>query len=276
MKTFKSYLESKNIVESSIIRMERQIKRWLKWLQIPVEESNYKNLMNYIGYLQKNDKSINHINRNLITISHYYQYKNLPNIALTTRLKGERIKVLSKPIKVEDLERIYQGFESSELDKIILGLMIYQGLESGDFKTIELKDINLEKGTIYIPSRTERRSRILTLESHQILLLQTFSFSIERTTEKFFSPYVDNPNHFGYLLQKLSKKIKQEAKEKYQIEIIKLSHLRQSRIAIWVKEEGIRKGQYKAGFRRVMSAERYRKADLENLKEQINLHHPFK
>ncbi len=55
----------------------------------------------------------------------------------------------------------------------------------------------------------------------------------------------------------------------------KLSHLRQSRIAIWVKKEGIRKGQYKAGFRRVMSAEKYLKADLTDLKNEIKKHHPL-
>jgi len=46
------------------------------------------------------------------------------------------------------------------------------------------------------------------------------------------------------------------------IQLNTLSQLRQSRIAIWVKEEGIRKGQYLSGFRNVSHAERYRKASL--------------
>ena len=276
MTKFRTYLEQKGIVESSIVRMQKMIDRWLEWLPVKVEDSSYNLLMKYISELQNQEKSIRHINRVLITIGHYYNYKELPNFAISTRLKGEVTKALPRPIKAEQLEEIYQVFEGTELEKVILSLMIYQGLEQADFMTIETKDINLEKGVIYIPQRTERRSRTLALESHQILLLNNFIFSIERTTEKALSPYVDNLNHFRYLLRKLSKSLKHQIKEKLEVEIIKLSHLRQSRITIWVKNEGIRQGQYKAGFRRVLSAEKYLKADLSNLTNQIKKHHPFK
>ncbi len=283
MTSFRAYLEQKGIVESSIIRMQKMVDRWLEWLPVKVEDSYYTLLLDYIDYLQKADKSIRHINRILITIGHYYDYKKLPNIAISTRLKGEVTKALPRPLKAEQLDQIYQSFEGDELEKVILSLMIYQGLEQADFLTVETKDINLEKGTIYIPQRTERRSRTLALESHQILQLNFF-LSSEKTTESVstdrqvlaFSPYVDNPNHFRYLLRKLSKNLKHQAKEKLQIEVVKLSHLRQSRITIWVKNEGIRQGQYKAGFRRVLSAEKYLKADLSNLTDQIKKHHPFK
>ena len=60
------------------------------------------------------------------------------------------------------------------------------------------------------------------------------------------------------------------------LKLDKLSQLRQSRIVHWVKSEGLRQAQYKAGFRRVLSAERYRKADLTDLKEQLSNHHPLK
>lgn len=273
---FKEYLEQNGIVQSSIIRMQKMIDQWIEWLPVNVEDSNYNLLMKYIEELQHQEKSIQHINRVLITIGHYYDYKQLPNLAITTRLKGEVIKALPNPLKEDELEQIYQAFDGNQIEKVIVGLMIYQGLEQADFLSIESKDINLEKGIIYIPQRTERRSRTLALQSHQILQLNTFLFSTESTTEKAFSPYCDNPNHFRYLLRKLSKKLKKQTLEKLNIQLIKLSYLRQSRITFWVKTQGIRKAQYKAGFRRVLSAERYLKADLSNLTEQINLHHPFR
>ncbi len=105
--------------------MVNLLKSWLKWLPVKVEDSKYKHLLDYIGHLQKQEKSTHHINRSLQTISHYYQFKHL----------------------------------------------------------------------------------------------------------------------------------KQEAKTKLNIDIQKLNHLRQSRVSIWVKEQGLRKGQYLAGFRRVLSAE---------------------
>ena len=284
MEDFRTYLEKKNLADKGIYRRIKLVDRWLKWLPTSIEKSNYQDLLNYIEKLQKEEKTISHINAVLLGISDYYNYKKLPNLAINTRLKGQVTKVISNPLTAEQLEEIYKTYEGNELEQVVLGLMIYQGLEQSDFMTIERKDINLEKGNIYIPSRKERRSRTLKLESHQIMQLNNFLFSSESTTESgspdrqylAFSPYCDNPNHFNYLLRKLSKELKKQIKEKLEIEIVKLSHLRQSRIAIWVKKEGIRKGQYKAGFRRVMSAEKYLKADLTDLKNEIKKHHPFK
>ncbi len=164
MGDFRAYLEQQEIVEKNITRMANLLKAWLEWLPVEVEDSSYKLLLDFIGHLQKQEKSTHHINRALQTISHYYQFKELPNIALTTRVKGSVQKANIKPLTAEELDRIYEVFESKssnylkESDKLILGLMIYQGMEMGDFMTVELKDIDLEKGTIYIPERGQRRS----------------------------------------------------------------------------------------------------------------------
>ena len=283
MEDFKAYLEQQEIVEKNITRMVNLLKAWLEWLPVAVEDSTYKHLLDYIGHLQKEDKSTHHINRALQTISHYYQFKDLPNVALTTRVKGSVQKANIKPLTAEELDQIYEVFESGssnyfkESDKLILGLMIYQGLEMGDFMTVELKDIDLEKGTIYIPERGHRRSRTIKLESKQILPIHSYILQHRnQDSEKFLSPQADDYHQLHWQFKKLSKHLKKEAKEKLNIHIEKLNHLRQSRVSIWVKNEGLRKGQYLAGFRRVLSAERYRKADLTDLKEQIKKHHPFK
>jgi len=276
MKGFRIYLEKNNLAERGINRKIVLVKRWLDCLPKEIEKCSYQDLLNYIEKLQEEEKTISHINAVLLGISDYYNYRKLPNLAINTRLRGQVKKAMSNPLKAEQLEAIYNSYEGSELEKVVLGLMIYQGLEQSDFMTIEIKDINLKKGSIYIPSRKERKSRRLSLESHQIMQLQSFVLSTESTTEKAFSPYNDNPNHFSYLLGKLSKKLKLQAIKNLGIEIVKLSHLRQSRIVIWVKKEGIRKSQYMAGFRRVLSAERYKKADLTDLKNELKKHHPLK
>ncbi|MFT6335927.1 MAG: integrase/recombinase XerD [Halioglobus sp.] len=291
MKEFRDYLEQQEIVEKNITRMVNLLKSWLEWLPLEVEESKYKHLLDYIGHLQKQEKSTHHINRSLQTISHYYQFKELPNIALTTRVKGTISKANIKPLTEEELTKIYEVFETKsssstersrrdyfkESDKLILGLMIYQGLEMGDFMKVELKDINLEKGIIYIPERGQRRSRKINLQSHQILQLHTYILlHRNQDSEMLLSPQAEDYNQLHWQFKKLSKHLKQEAKNKLNITIQKLNHLRQSRVSIWVKNEGLRKGQYLAGFRRVLSAERYRKADLTDLKDQIKKHHPFK
>ena len=57
---------------------------------------------------------------------------------------------------------------------------------------------------------------------------------------------------------------------------LNLEQLRQSRITIWVKQEGLRKAQYLAGHKYVSSTERYQQIDLEELQKEIEKHHPLK
>lgn len=283
MNDFRKYLEEKALVKRNITTRINQIESWLKWLEKEVEESTYKDLMNYIGHLQEEQKSVSQINKRLQAISHYYEFKNLPNIALTTRIKGDIQKANSKPFTIEELDLIYENYESTnknyfkESDKIIIGLLIYQGLEMGDFMTLELKDIDLKNGKIYIPKRGNRESRTLNLQSHQIIPLHYF-IENQRTkeSEKFLNPQSSDYHQLHYQFKKLSKSLKKIIKGKLNLELDKLSQLRQSRIVIWVKSEGLRQAQHKAGFRRVLSAERYRKADLTDLKEQLKKHHPSK
>lgn len=280
--TFSEYLTSKNIVPANIRRMNNMLHSFLDWLPINIEYSHYKHLMDYIGHLQELGKSTSHINRALQTISHYYRYKELPNIAINTRVKGSIYKAISPTMTADQLDEFYNNYEVTsknyytESDKLILGLMIYQGIEMGDFMTIETKDIDLVKGTIYIPQRGQRNSRTIALRSHQILQLHTYiTQHRNQASDKLLSPQSEDYHQVHHQMKMLSRAVKSQAKT-MGYDIDKLSQLRQSRIAIWTKEEGVRKGQYLAGFRRVLSAERYRTADMEDLKEQVMKYHPLK
>jgi len=281
MNEFRKYLEKNGLAKSGLTTRVNYIKTWLEWLKIEVEDSSYKDLMNYIGYLQNEEKSVSQINKRLQTISHYYNFKNLPNIALTTRLKGIYKKANSKPFTIEELDLIYETYQSTSKnyfvnsDQLILGLLIYQGLEMGDFMSLELKDIDLKKGKIYVPKRGHRNERTLKLQSHQIILLHDFIEKYRtKESEYFLNPQSSNYNQLHRQFKNLSRSIKKNLQENLNLKLDKLSQLRQSRIVIWVKTEGLRQAQYKAGFRRVRSAERYRKSDLTDLKIQLKKHHP--
>jgi len=69
--------------------------------------------------------------------------------------------------------------------------------------------------------------------------------------------------------------MKRQMKEKLGKDVVKLSQFRQSRITIWIKQYGLRKAQYMAGFRRVYSIEKYRDPNLENLKSMVKKYHPW-
>lgn len=60
-----------------------------------------------------------------------------------------------------------------------------------------------------------------------------------------------------------------------QMDIKRFSQFRQSRIVIWIKQYGLRKAQYYAGFKGVQSAERYRQQDSEDLRQYVLQYHPL-
>jgi len=260
---------------------------WLKSKQISIEDAKYKHLMDFIGYMLKQGKSKFHVNRTLQVISHYYQYKELPNIAQTTRLRGLTRSQPQNLLTEEELESIYENYETKpsagiyyHSDKIVLGMIIYQGLDMREFMGIELHHLQLEKGLMYVGERKQKRERYLPLNANQVLSLDRFIREtrpqlIQEESDKLFTPQADNYNLLHWQFKQLSKKVKSQSKEKLDIYIDKISRLRQSRIASWVREEGLRKAQYLAGFKTVSSAERYQKADLSDLKEQVNIYHPL-
>jgi len=285
---YQKYLEGRNMNHANKRFAVNQVSVWLEWLPKKAEESNYKDLMDYIGHLQEQGKNPAQANRILQAISHYYECYELKNVAIGTRIKGVVQKAKVAVFTEKQLDEMYELFIPKQgkgyyhlSDKLVLGLMIYQGLEVGDFMKIETKDVDLEKGKIYIPSRGHRRSRLLDLQAHQILQLYHYLF-IDRpkhcneSSEKLLSPQGDGYNNFHWQYKKLSKEVKRQIKEKLDKEVIKLSQLRQSRITIWIRKYGLRKAQYMAGFRRVLSIERYQDPNLENLKAQVKTYHPFK
>ena len=271
-----------------MLNLLKNYTHWLETKHLTMAETEYSHLMDFVGELQRQNKSVFHINRTLQVISHYYAYHQLPNIAQTTRIKGVPRGLPQHLLEEKTLNQIYEVLEATPSkkrhyaysDQLILGLIIYQALDMQEFLNIELQDLQLEKGQIYVREGRHKRSRIIALQGAQVLKLHTFVEQIRpelltQRSDKLFAPQADAYNLLHGQFKQLSKKVKAQAQEKLDLKIHKISQLRHSRIAIWTKEEGLRKAQYLAGFRRVSSAERYQQAHLEDLKAQIRLHHPL-
>ncbi len=85
---YRKYLEDREMNYANKRFAVNQVAVWLEWLPVKVEESTYKDLMDYIGHLQKQGKNPAQINRILQAISHYYECHELKNVAIGTRVKG--------------------------------------------------------------------------------------------------------------------------------------------------------------------------------------------
>lgn len=274
----------------SIQRAESCSKLYENWLterRLTIKEAEYKDLLNYIGYLQEIEKSKTTINEHLRNIRLYYDYLQTPNIAYDVKIKGEKKQQL--PIlKAEEMNKIYNSFEPRKSlyykhsDKIMLGLMIYQALDEKDLFNLELSGLDLEKGKIYIPAGVKRKtSRWLNLKAHQIIPLHDYinnyrkAYKAEHTEEsdKLFKPQGDNFYRLHEQMKLLAKTVREQTQE---ITFIRFNQFRYSRITLWIRKHGLRKAQYMAGFKRVETVERYQNLDMEDLKEYVFKYHPLK
>ena len=66
------------------------------------------------------------------------------------------------------------AFLAHQRNIIIVGLLIWQGLHSGELEKLEVNHINLNEGIIYIPSTARSNSRALKLSTQQILTLHSY------------------------------------------------------------------------------------------------------
>ena len=277
------------------IRLLQIYFEWLEGQQLTTETINYSQLMDYIGYLQKSGKSKRTINQHLTAVEQYHQSLDIAFPAPELRLRGI-IKKIPETLTAEELEQVYQSFNPQKdngyyyhSDKIILGLITYQALELRDIFLLEKEHLKLQEGKIYIPGRHNRESRTLTLEAHQIMPLyqylnetrpyfaENYSFNMKpaQPSEKLFIPQCDNLERLTTQLKFLIKKVRSQT-EKENIKVKNLQQLRQTRLTIWVKEHGLRKAQYMAGFKSISGIERYKTQHLEDLQKQLENYHPLR
>lgn len=255
---------------------------WLAERNINIKEANYRDLLNYIGDLQK-EKSKPVINEHLRAISHYNKYLQIPDIAYQVRVRG-----IEKPQQIlfteDELNKIYNSYEPQaqkgfwrNSDKILLGFIIYQALDERDILRIELEGLQLEKGEIKIPAGQKRKeARTLKLEAFQILQLHNYIENHrDKNGTKLISPQAEKFDNLHDQITNLNRQIRTLG-ENLQMDIRRLSQLKQSRITLWIKQYGLRKTQYYGGFKRVENVERYRQQDSEDLRQYVLEFHPLK
>ncbi len=270
MEAFKNYLQKKQLILKSInriIQISYKYITWLKSKKLEIEDTSYSDLMNFIGYLQNIDLKTATINDYIRCIGHYYDFRKIDNVTIGVRLLGEtRIKYL---LFTEDKsDKIYHSYNLDSIKKIVLGLIIYQGLDRNEVFRVKIDDLDLVKGKIRVGVNLRKNERFLDLKSYQILLI--YDYIKEKNLNDELFPFFCKENRIRKLLYDLLKGIKEVNKD-----IINLRQLKHSCYGIWIKKFGVRKAQYFAGFKKPSSIQKYKDMDLEDLKWDILRFHPL-
>jgi site-specific recombinase XerD len=293
IENFKSYLTERRYRESTVNGHLQNIGYFLKWVGAnglhELENISYNDLLNYVQYEQKRSKDVSTINLRISSISKYFEFLKtegtvIRNPARTLRIKGKAKTVIQNPLKYDELLNLYNSYkeikkevsqhkEKSQLahqrNIIIVGLLIWQGLHSGELEKLEVNHINLTEGIIYIPSTARSNSRELKLSTQQILTLHSY---IHGGTREKLKPQADEllPGNLHNTVSLLTEELKG-----INPQIKNALHIRASVILYWLRQHNKRQVQYMAGHKYIHSTEMYEVQELETLTDQLTKHHPF-
>jgi len=290
MKDFSEYLQAQQFSKSTLTGYLRYAKYFLTWLQnknLEAETTTYSDLLSFIKNLQGEGKNKRYINQQLCVIRHYFDWlkrdkKITKNPATGLIVKGTSRRIPHDLLSNEQLEEIYNNYQSKGIsgkrNKAMLGLLIYQCIKPEELAKLEPSHLRLREGKIYIPGTRRTNSRLLKLESHQIMGLQEYTtktreliFAVtEKESNKLFISIGDSHN-----LRNSLDKLMRSLRKKYDY-FKNAEQIRQSVITHWIKLHDIRQVQYMSGHKYVSSTERYQADDLQDLQKELDKYHPLK
>jgi len=282
---------SHSTIKVHLLRI-RRLQAWLKDQGIEENGMTYPQMLQYTKYLQtEKGYERQSINNELRAIKLYHDYLIEENIAMENpatdmTIRGTRTKAIGELLDNEELEDLYYSyptahhdtfFKASKLrDKVVIGLMVFQGVTTMELHHMQEEHLQLKKGKIDVPSTRRTNSRTLKLQPCQIMELMQYihearPYLLKRdkgnNPEKMFFGSIDQMHNITSRILKVMKENNQKIKG--------CSSLRTSIIINWLKNHSLRKTQYMAGHRYISSTEKYLQDDIENLHDIVNNFHPI-
>jgi len=283
---FTEYLQQKKLSTSTVKAYTRRSNYFFAWLQQEdnsLENFTYNDVLDFMRYCTDEKKSKRNIHALLGTVRHYSNYlilqgKRNDNPAAGIFIKGLSRKLPINLLSVEEMEELFKQYsiqlnvDSSK--KIMLGLMIYQGLMGGEFMRVESQHIKIKEGKILVKGTKRSNERILDLQALQITELQNYLNANKfkegaMFTEQKLKVLSDKnvKNRVQYMFDQL---------KKLNPKVINAKQIRGSVITEWLRKNNLRQVQYMAGHKYVSSTERYQTNNLDDLQNELQQHHPMK
>ena len=303
-KEFTQYLLLKGYSPSTAKRYVKDAVKFIEWAEkenVQIEQVSYSDVLHYIQGKRGKIKQAS-IGKAINSIKHYFNFlaitdQRIENPTTQIQIKGVKRKMLYAILSKQELESLFNNFEipneetskhknqnwfktsqlASKRNKVILGLMIYQGLGSTELGRLTEKDLKLREGKIFIAGTRKSNERELKLEAHQVLDIMEYTLKTRqeilnlnnKTSESLFVSAGES-NEFRSIINKLIKKLNKQSSK-----VTSVLQIRTSVITHWLKTHNLRQVQHMAGHRYVSSTEAYFVNDLDDLQEDITKFHPI-
>lgn len=262
------------------------------------EEISYSDAMGFIKCYNDRNVSKKTIAHYLIYIRHYYNFLiseglTKENPVAHIKIQGIKRKIYYDILSPDELQQLYKLYPvtievtkgmppqqknilSRRRNKVILSLMIHQGLRVEEVAAIKLQDLQLREGKIVIHAQRRIASRKLVLESHQVYEMMDYVYEVRKefvavhgATDKLFIQWKNGEVFHGITqlmlghLRKINSRLKN------------FEQLRASVITQWLKQYDLRKVQYLSGHKYVSSTEVYKENIIDELQDDVTKFHPL-
>jgi integrase/recombinase XerD len=275
---------------------EKTAKAYMREIEIYIannpnnKEYRYAELINYIGILRNRYSNSKTINPILASIKAYYSYlcfiesrKDNPTTSIRLRDKQSRDIQLQDLFTSDELETLLTAKKEryTNLDyrnKVLMSLLIYQGLKPNEIEALQCNEINLEEASVYIKPSSKNNSRTLPLKANQILLFKKY---MEEIRPKLLQENGSNAFIIGQRKEVMTAEdISKHIKRNYNVYLprnVNALTIRQSVITNLLKQNhDLRVVQSFAGHKYPSTTEKYKQTNVELLKNAIEQHHPIK
>ena len=279
--SFKDYLEGKYKGRTAKRNNEywELFLNYLEGLSMELEQVNHALILEYVQSLQNAGRKIAHLNGVLVVLEQGFNYLNLANNPVQgLRIKKGTRQAILEPIPLKALERLLKRQPSKtakeQRNQVLLGLVHYQGLSSGDLNALRLEDVDLDKAILFVPSTNRSQSRELLLEAVQIKQLDNYLQESRPKLLRFSSEQLlltggkgtDLRGIIGYLNKELKAQLPS---------LQSLTHWRSSIIVHWLESTPLLEVQQRVGHRYASSTERYQIHAIKSLQVALKKHHPL-
>jgi len=255
------------------------------------ERSGYKDVLDYIQKERSKGKKPATLMSYLAAIKTYYDYLMVIGRRNDHPCKHMRLKDrIDHRVTVQDLlssnelellmeqpvRSIKKKPSTALRDKLIMSLLIYQALTTGNVIAIELKDVDLQGATIYIRPQNRLNGRTLELHPKQIMLINRYIAEERSAMNKHKSDKLILTRRYKEENGCSVHDVVKVYKPLFPDRVVSPLSIRQSVIANLLKSgKDIRMVQVFAGHKSPMTTERYQQTGIEELTAAVMKYHPL-
>jgi integrase/recombinase XerD len=294
---FIKYMKKRQFSRNTLKTVRITIKLYLEWVakeRMEPEQVSYQDLLGFMRACSQKGTTQRTIQHYLNTVKHYYNYleeegRVSVNPTLGIEVKGVKRQVLYHIIEPHELHALYNQYPSEthrdRRNKVMLGLLVYQGIRTEELGRMTTKEVKLREGKIDVIGSRKNNGRLMQLESHQVMDMYDYMLQVrpeilqmepkrknqqKQETEQLFIGEGGNCYSISNFMTQLMIKVR-----KINPSVLNAKQIRASVITKWVKMYNLRKAQYLAGHRYISTTESYLQNDLEGLQEELNQYHPL-